>query len=175
MTCVAKPLFCLSLALLPLYSQAQIFTCKDDAGRTISADRPIPECAHRPMREISREGWVKREIPAPLTAEQKRQLQLQDEQRKNQQAALEDQRQYDRVLMLRYSSEASIEAARRRELQLQQEKREEAARLVSSDAERRSADLSQIEAAIVQTNMRYDRALKRFRELNPATAADKKR
>lgn len=204
MTCLAKPLFCLSLALLPLWSQAQIFTCKDASGRMLSADRPIQECAHRPMREISREGWVRREIPAPLTAEQKRQLQLQEEQRKAQQVALEAQRQFDRVLMMRYSSEAGIETARRRELQLQQEKLQEATRLVS-DAERSSAelhkkknvlpadlvqkrdlaeqairtgkqDISQIEAAIVQTNARYDSTLKRFRELNaPDTTADNKR
>lgn len=210
MTCLAKPWFCLSLALLPVCSQAQIFTCKDAAGRMLSADRPIQECANRPMREISREGWVRREIAAPLTAEQKRQLQLQDEQRKAQQVALEEQRQFDRVLMMRYSSEASIETARKRELQLQQEKLQEAGRLII-DAERSSAearaeaefhkkknllpanllqkrdlaeqairtgkqDISQIEAAIVQTNVRYDSTLKRFRELSaPDTAADKKR
>lgn len=210
MTCLAKPLFCLSLALLPPCSQAQIFTCKDASGRMLSADRPIQECANRPMREMSREGWVRREIPAPLTAEQKQQLQLQQEQRKAQQAALDEQRQFDRVLMLRYSSEASIEAARKRELRSQQEKLEEAARLVS-DAQRSSAevraeaefhkkknilpanllqkrdlaeqairsgqqDISQIEAAIVQTNVRYDSSLKRFRELSaPAASGDNKR
>ena len=204
MTCFAKPLFCLSLALLPVCSQAQIFTCKDAAGRTISSDRPIQECANRPMREMSRDGWVRREIPAPLTAEQKRQLQLQDEQRKVQQVALEEQRQFDRVLMMRYGSEASIEAARRRELLLLQEKREESS-LLMSDAERRSTelhkkknalpadllqkrdlaeqairtgkqDISQIEAAIVQANVRYDATLKRFRELSASTAsADKQR
>lgn len=208
MTCLAKPLFWLSLALLPLWSQAQIFTCKDASGRMLSADRPIPECANRPMREISREGWVRREIPAPLTAEQKRQLQLQDEQRKSQQAALEEQRQYDRVLMMRYSSEASIEAARRRDVLMMQEQVREANQTIT-DAERnlaavraeaefhkkvlpaelvRKQDLaeqaihtatqhnSQAEAAIVQTNVRYDATLKRFRELSaPAVSADRKR
>ncbi len=204
MTCLAKPWFCLSLALLPAWSQAQIFTCKDASGRTISADRPIPECANRPMREISREGWVRREIAAPLTAEQKRQLQLQDEQRKAQQAALEEQRQFDRVLMMRYGSEASIEAARRRELLQLQDKLEESSRLMS-DAERRSAELNKkknllpadllqkqalteqaiqaekqnithAEAAIMQANVRYDATLKRFRELNAsAVPADKQR
>lgn len=208
MTCLAKPWFCLSLALLPVWSQAQIFTCKDASGRMLSSDRPIPECANRPMREISREGWVRREIPAPLTAEQKRQLQLQDEQRKAQQAALEEQRQVDRVLMMRYSSEASIETARRRDVQMMQAQLQESSRSISA-AERRLAevktetefhkkalpadlvqkrdlaqqvirtgkqDISQIEAAIAQTNVRYDASLKRFRELSaPDIAADKKR
>lgn len=135
MTCVAKPLFCLSLALLPVCSHAQIFTCKDAAGRTISSDRPIQECANRPMREMSRDGWVRREIPAPLTAEQKRQLQLQDEQRKAQQAALEEQQQLDRVLIMRYSNEAAIETARRRELLVMQEQ-VQASNHTIADAER---------------------------------------
>lgn len=210
MTCLAKPWFCLSLALLPVCSQAQIFTCKDGSGRMLSSDRPIPECANRPMREISREGWVRREIPAPLTAEQKRQLQLQDEQRKARDAALEEQRQVDRVLMMRYGSEASIETARRRDVQMMQEQLQESSRSISA-AERRLAevktetafhkkkkalpadlvqkrdlaeqvirsgkqDISQIEVAIAQANVRYDASLKRFRELStPDIAADKKR
>jgi hypothetical protein len=205
---IAKSLFC--LALLPGWSQAQIFTCKDASGRMLSADRPIPECANRPMREMSRDGWVRREIQAPLTAEQKRQLQLLDEQRKAQDAALEEQRQFDRVLMMRYGSEASIETARRREVLLLEEKLQESTRLIT-DAERRSVEvraetelhkknnplpagllqkrdlaeqairtekqnITHLEAAIVQTNVRYDATLKRFRELTaPNTAADKKR
>lgn len=187
---LVKPWFWLSLALLPGWSQAQIFTCRDAAGRMLSSDRPIPECANRPMRELSREGVVRRDIAAPLTAEQKRQVQLQEEQRKTQEAGREAQRQFDRVLMMRYSSEASIETARQRDMLLLQEKLQESNRLISNaetelnkkknalsansaqkrelaEQSMRSAKQSsmQIEAEIALTNVRYDSALKRFREL----------
>lgn len=185
MACLAKPWFWLSLALLPGWAHAQIYTCKDASGRTLSADRPIQECANRPMREISRDGWVRREIPAPLTAEQKRQLELQQEQRKAQEAALEEQRQFDRVLMMRYSSEAGIEAARKRDVQVMQDQILESNRIISeAELQQQPAalphkrdlaqqairsetqNISQTQAAIVQAHARYDLILKRYRELN---------
>jgi hypothetical protein len=106
---------------------AQIFMCKDAAGHTLTSDRPIPECADRAMRELDRGGIVRREIAAPLTAEQKQQQKEADEKRKAAQAAVEAQKSEDRAIRMRYRSEHDVDVARKRSLdpvqdQLQREK-----------------------------------------------------
>ncbi|MDP5009354.1 MAG: DUF4124 domain-containing protein [Glaciimonas sp.] len=121
--------------LLPISAHAQIFSCKDAAGRTISSDRPMPECANRAVRELSANGFVKHEIPAPLNAEQKRQQQLKDEKRQAAAEALEQQRQQDKALLARYHSEDDITASRQYYLALSQDfiKRD---RAIINDAEK---------------------------------------
>lgn len=102
---------CLSTA------QAQIFSCKDASGKMIAADRQMPECNDRAVRVLSATGVHRREIPAPLTAEQK-QAKLQEEQkRKQDEAALAEQRQQDRAILLRYQNEHDIASARKREIE----------------------------------------------------------
>jgi hypothetical protein len=102
-------------------AQAQIFSCKDASGRMITSDRPMPECANRPMRELNKSGIVVREIQAPLTPEQKRELQLLAERRKAEEAALEEQRKSDLLLRSRYHSESDIDHARKRALGMLEE------------------------------------------------------
>ena len=65
---IGKTWLFLFFVLLPWTAQAQFFQCKDASGRTLSSDRPIPECADRPVRELGRNGMLKREVPPPLTA-----------------------------------------------------------------------------------------------------------
>jgi hypothetical protein len=107
----------LPLILLHWGAQAQIFMCKDASGRTLTSDRPIPECADRTVREFDRSGTARREIPAPLTAEQKRQNQLQEEKRKAEEAAADDQKRSDLAIRMRYRSEADIDVARKRSIE----------------------------------------------------------
>ncbi len=90
------------------------YMCKDASGRTLTSDRPIPECADRTMREYGNNGVLKREITPPLTAEQKRAQDAEQLQRQAQQAALEEQRRTDRALLARYRSEDDIATARKR-------------------------------------------------------------
>ena len=98
-------------------AQAQIYMCKDANGRTLTSDRPIPECSDRSMKVLDNQGVARREIAAPLTPEQKRQRQEEEEKRKAAAAAEEEQKREDRALMARYKSEADIEAARKRSLE----------------------------------------------------------
>lgn len=107
----------LSLALPMAGVQAQIYMCKDASGRTITSDRPIPECADRAVRELDKSGRTRRDIPAPMTAEEKRRLQQEEEKRKADEAAADEQRKSDRLLRARYKSEADIEEARKRALE----------------------------------------------------------
>ncbi|HVL55548.1 MAG TPA: hypothetical protein VM491_03530 [Burkholderiaceae bacterium] len=91
-----------------------IFVCKDARGRTLTADRPIPECAAQPMRELRSDGALRREIAPPPTAEQ-RERQLQD--RAQQQRELDERRQAqarDRALLHEYRDVAALEGTRRR-------------------------------------------------------------
>lgn len=111
-----RTLVFLPLALAHWSVHAQIYMCKDASGRTITSDRPIPECADRSMRELDRQGRTRREIKPPMSAEEKRQLQLQEEKRKAEEAAADEQRREDRLLRSRYRSEADIELARKRAL-----------------------------------------------------------
>lgn len=106
----------LVLALPMAGVHAQIYMCKDASGRTITSDRPIPECADRAMRELDKSGRARRDIPAPMTAEEKRRLQQEEEKRKAEEAAADEQRRSDRLLRVRYKSETDIEEARRRAL-----------------------------------------------------------
>jgi chromosome segregation ATPase len=108
--------------VLPIVAQAQtIYSCKDGTGKTFTSDRLIPECASRPVREMDRNGMVRREIPAPLTAEQKHQKQLEEERLKAEALALEEQKQADRAMLARYRNESDIAVARKRTLELVQE------------------------------------------------------
>lgn len=107
----------LSLALPMAGVHAQIYMCKDADGRTITSDRPIPECADRAMRELDKGGRMRRDIPAPMTAEEKRRLQQEQERRKAEEASAEEQRRSDRLLRARFKSEADIEEARKRALE----------------------------------------------------------
>ncbi|WP_353152765.1 DUF4124 domain-containing protein [Herminiimonas fonticola] len=110
----AKTLFFLSI-FIASGAHAKIFMCKDASGRTLTSDRPIPECADRAVREYGNNGVVKRDIAAPLTAEQKREKQAQEDRKKAELAAAEEQKKADRALSARYRSEEDIAAARKRD------------------------------------------------------------
>lgn len=94
-------------------ASAQIYVCKDAAGRTLTADRPIPECANRAMRELDGTGVVRREIAPPLTAEQKRVREEIEEKRRVQLAADKEQKLQDDALITRYRNEGDIAHSRR--------------------------------------------------------------
>lgn len=119
---------------------AQIYMCKDASGRTITSDRPIPECADRAMRELDKNGMVRREIQPPPTPEQKRQLQIEEEKRKAQEAAAEEQKREDRAIRLRYRNENDIEVVRQRSLDMVREqiKREKSA-LANAEKQQKQA------------------------------------
>lgn len=112
----ATMLAALVSALLAGAAHAEIYICQDAAGRTLTSDRQIMECADRKVRVMGQNGLTKREISAPLTDEQKRQLQAEQEKRKAAIAVAEEQRRQDRALLARFSKESDIEVARQRAL-----------------------------------------------------------
>ncbi|MEO6352073.1 MAG: hypothetical protein ABIO19_14360 [Burkholderiaceae bacterium] len=178
--------------------QAQIFVCRDAAGRTYTGDRPQAECASQPMRELRGDGMLRRDHPAPLTVQQKQQRLLEEERRRADEAAAAALRQSDRRLLLAYPTESHLEAARTRAVALLQEQISQAAAAIAAAQQRlqraqaepgpqRSKDISpalrdridiaqhtinngqqgirQIEAEIVQLNLRFDAEMKRYRAI----------
>ena len=132
-------LLCL-LAPAMAMAQAKIYVCKDAAGRTLTADRPIAECSTRPMREMDNTGITRREIPAPLTAEEKKQVQEEARARRAEEEAAAERRRNDRAILSRFRSEDDIIGIGRRNAAIVQEnvKRE---RQVLVAAEKRQHDV----------------------------------
>lgn len=136
----------LSFLLLPIVdAHAQkIYLCKDAAGRTLTSDRAIPECADRAVRMLDSNGMMRREIPAPLTAEQKRQQLAEEERQKAEEAAALEQKHTDRALMARYRTESDITAARKRTLELVQEQVNREANLLAMTEKNRKETQAEI-------------------------------
>ena len=100
-------------ALTSSASAQNIYTCRDQAGRTITADRPIAECAGV-MRELGPTGILRREIAPPLTADQQRQKESDDRNKRMADEAVREKRRRDTALLAAYQTEDQIETARRR-------------------------------------------------------------
>ncbi len=147
----AKILLCLS-TMTPLAVHAQIIMCKDAAGKTYTSDRPIMECSGRAYREFGKNGNLKREVAAPLTAEQKRQMELEEQRRKAEEAALAEQKQADRAMLTRYLNEGDIGLARKRALEVAGEQRQRHAEALAA-AEKR---LKQAQLEITQVKNKND-------------------
>jgi hypothetical protein len=130
----------LSLLAAHCSAQAQIYMCKDANGRTFTADRPIVECAGRTLREFDRKGQVRREIPPPPTADQKRELQAQEEKRRQAELAADEQRRSDRAMRFRFRNEGEIEVARKRAVEAVQDQiKRETGVLAAVDKRRQAA------------------------------------
>ena len=55
----------------PTTPPAGIYTCIDDKGRRVTADRPIPECAQREQQVLNSDGSVRMVVPPTPTAEER--------------------------------------------------------------------------------------------------------
>jgi myosin heavy subunit len=93
-----------------------MFSCVAN-GKTYSADRPPPECANSEMRELNRDGSVRRVIPRPLTVEEQRARALEAKKKLEEEERLLAQRRRDRALLEAYANDVEIEAARKKSLE----------------------------------------------------------
>jgi hypothetical protein len=101
----------LALAAAPV--SATMFVCTTPAGKTITSDRPPPECAGVPIRELRPDGSVRRVIEPPPTAEQRKARADQAQREQQESDAKRAQARQDIALLETYASEKDIEAARR--------------------------------------------------------------
>lgn len=107
----AISLICLTL-VLPVAAQAKIILCKDENGKTYTADHPIPECQGRELRQYGKSASVVRVVPAPPTAEERRQQQLEAEKKREVDKARREQQRQDQALLAAYRNEDALIAAR---------------------------------------------------------------
>ena len=93
-----------------------LFVCTTKQGRTITADRPPPECGDVAIRELRSDGSTRRVIEPPLTDEQKAQREAERKKRQRDEELAREQLRKDKALLEAYSSEAEIDDARDRQL-----------------------------------------------------------
>ncbi|MFK7962496.1 MAG: hypothetical protein AB8C46_00870 [Burkholderiaceae bacterium] len=103
-------------------SVGSIYTCKDPNGRTITSDRPIPECAKLPMRELRSDGALRRQIDPPLTRAQRRMLREKRARERAEELVRRQERTRDRALLETFPTMDILDESRERliaEIQLQ--------------------------------------------------------
>ena len=79
-----------------------IYSCVDAKGRTLTADRPIPECTDRTQRALSPSGMVQRQIGPSLTAHEQAAQDEKDRRAAELRARQAEDRRRDKALLLRY-------------------------------------------------------------------------
>lgn len=96
----------------PPASSAGIYSCTDDRGRKITADRPIADCTAKEQRVLNKDGSLRTIYPPTLTADERTAKEAQDRQQAEARAAQADAVRRDRNLLARYPTEAPHRKAR---------------------------------------------------------------
>jgi hypothetical protein len=122
-----KSVILLSFSLIAfLYAsaaKADVYKCVTAAGKVVTSDRVIPECANQRTLVFKNNGALKKEIAPPLTAEEKRKLAEAIERK----AALEEaemtRQKEERFLLAHYKNEQDIQVARKKAIDTYIEKK----------------------------------------------------
>ncbi|HSU24184.1 MAG TPA: DUF4124 domain-containing protein [Variovorax sp.] len=93
-------------------NEAGIFTCTDARGRTLTADRPIADCADREQRELGPSGVVRRTLEPTYTSREQSERDERARLASQKAARLMEERRRDRALLARYPNPASHERER---------------------------------------------------------------
>jgi hypothetical protein len=96
--------------------QTFMYSCVAN-GRTYTSDRPPAECANSDIRELNRDGSVRRVMPRPLTPEEQRAKALETKKKFEDEERQIAQRRRDRSLLEAYANEEEIEAGRKKALE----------------------------------------------------------
>jgi len=109
-----------ALLLAAPAASAALYVCTDAKGKTITADKPPPECGNVPIKELRSDGSVRRVIQPPLTDEQRRASSEKARRDYQEQEAKRTQARRDIALMETYASEVEIDSARQAALNSRQ-------------------------------------------------------
>jgi hypothetical protein len=93
-------------------STSSIYTCVDDQGRRITADRPIASCTGREQRVLNSDGSLRAIHPPTLTADERAEKEARDRKQAEARAAQDEAVRRDRNLLARYPNEAPHRKAR---------------------------------------------------------------
>ncbi len=91
---------------------AAIYTCVDASGKTLTSDRPIPECANRDQRLLNADGSVRKVVPPTPTSDERADMEAAERRAAAERAARLDAVRRDRNLMMRFPNEATHRRAR---------------------------------------------------------------
>ncbi len=116
----ARAIVLLAAAFVPALCRAQapnakssgIYTCIDDRGRRLTADRPIPECSSRQQQVLNSDGSLRTVLPPTLTAEERAEKEARERAAAEARATQADAVRRDRNLVARYPNEGSHARAR---------------------------------------------------------------
>jgi len=89
-----------------------IYTCIDDNGRRLTADRPIPACVGKEQQILNRDGSIKTVLPRTLTAEERTEQEAREREAALQRAVQADAVRRDRNLTARFPNEGAHAKAR---------------------------------------------------------------
>lgn len=175
-------LLSISCAFFSLNATADIYSCRDATGHIITSDHPIPECADRAIKVRKNNGQYQREIPPPLSAEERRKLQAEQEKQKNDALLEENRQKEERYLLAHYRSENDIELMRSRSLDELKERirlgKEQIATITQLLAQlqaeqQNSAKKSSTESAALQTRaVELERSIKKSKTINDSYEAE---
>lgn len=118
----------------PPASAAGIYSCIDDQGRRITADRPIASCTAKEQRVLNKDGSLKMVYPPILTVEERAAKEAAERKAAEARAARADAVRRDRNLLARYPSETPHHKAREAAL--------DTVRLAIKASEKRLQDLA---------------------------------
>lgn len=105
-------------ALAPCVAVAQqapgtgIYSCTDSRGRTITADRPIPECVDREQKQLNPSGTVRNRVGPTLTAQERAREEEREKAAALERARQAEEKRRERVLLARYPNKAAHDKER---------------------------------------------------------------
>ena len=91
---------------------ASIYSCTDAAGRRLTSDRPILECAGREQRVLNADGSVNAVLAPTLTSDERADKEARERDAATERAARQDAVRRDRNLLARFPDEAAHHKAR---------------------------------------------------------------
>ena len=105
-----------ALALLAISPAHALFKCQDDKGVTYYGDTMPPQCAKKPVVEMSQQGSIVRKFDAPLSPEQLKAIEDDKIRNKEKTDRMAVQKLRDNALMSTYGAEREFDIARDKEL-----------------------------------------------------------
>lgn len=99
-------------SVAPASAPGSIYTCIDEQGRRITADRPIASCASKEQRLLNKDGSLKAVQPPELTGEERAAKEAHERRQAAARAAYNEAVRRDRNLLARYPTEPAHQKAR---------------------------------------------------------------
>lgn len=106
-------LLVLTAALAQGPAWSAIYKCTDARGRTITADRPIPDCVDREQSELNSSGTVVRKVDPTYTAQEQAERDARAREAAVQASAQAEERRRMRALLTRYPNVAAHDRERK--------------------------------------------------------------